>query len=834
MPRRFEARILNHLSHDSYRPARERDLRKQLRIPEGQHDIFQQALRAMATDGRIEIDANEVVRLPRAADEVTGVIRMNARGFGFVIPDVPVREGDIHVPQGMTGDALSGDRVRLRVSRSAVSGRHGEGASARVIEILERNQSRFAGTLLREGTRWLVQPDGRALQTSIVVRDPHAKGAVEGSKVVVDLLRFPSLDRPAEGVITEVLGAAGEPDAETRAVIVAHGLHTEFEDTVMREASSAGRAFEKACDGDWLARGAPARFPSRLDLTGDFIFTIDPPDAKDFDDAISIAHDATRDEWTLGVHIADVANFVPAGSALDGAARERGNSTYLPRRVLPMLPETLSNGVCSLQEGVPRLTRSAIISFDSQGRVISQRLAATIIRSAKRLTYLEAQALIDGDDAAARREARTDTPYTDELRTALRQCDTLARLLRRRRLRDGMIVLSLPESDLVFDDTGRVSDVIPEDNAFTHTLIEMFMVEANEAVARTFAGLSVPLLRRIHDEPVPGALENLLPIARTVNMALPDEPARHDLQRLLDVSRGTPSERAVHYTVLRSMAKATYSPAHVGHWALASEHYAHFTSPIRRYPDLLVHRVMDAFLDVTDNGSSVRGGRSRRQLIDGLAADSRVLPDEALAELGKHCSETEIASEAAERELRTFLVLQFLKEHHLGEELPGVVTGLMPSGNGYFVTLDKYLVDGVVRLDGIGAAIGRKGDRNSRGDRGGAGRATLHAPSGRLVTAGSGRSIGIGDAVVARIMLIDLAARSMDLSVVSASTAARAESGGEAKRQPRESGEHEGRRGGKHNSKQSVRNAKRGSRTDRGDRGHKAGFKKGRRGNRSR
>jgi ribonuclease R len=372
-------------------------------------------------------------------------------------------------------------------------------------------------------------------------------------------------------------------------------------------------------------------------------------------------------EWELGVHIADVAHFAPAASPLDLEAQARGTSVYLPRRVIPMLPEQLSNGVCSLQEGVARFTKSVFIRFDEKGRVVGQRVAATVIRSAKRLTYIEAQALIDGDLGKARDHAKTEPEYASELLDALRLSNRLAHTLRERRRRDGMIALHLPQSELVFDAEGHVIDAVPEDASFTHTLIEMFMVEANEAVARLFADLELPLLRRIHPEPSYGNIEELRVYARLAKVDLPDAPTRKDIQYLLERTLDSNSTRAIHFAVLRSLAKASYSPLLEGHFALASEHYAHFTSPIRRYPDLLVHRALQAYLDATDNGRDVPTGKNRRKLARDLASDPRVIDEGILIELGNQCTEREIAAEEAERDLRTFLILQMLEEKHIGD-----------------------------------------------------------------------------------------------------------------------------------------------------------------------
>jgi ribonuclease R len=595
------------------------------------------------------------------------------------------------------------------------------------------------GSLFKRGNTWFAQPDGRELHDPIIIRDPTAKNAKDGDKIVFEMLHFPEKEYFGEGVITKVLGESGRPDVETQAVMLAYGLAEDFNEATKEEARKAASVFEEGSDAE------------REDLTDTFIFTIDPPDAKDFDDAINISVNPDTGEWELGVHIADVASFVTQGSALDDTAKSRGNSVYLPRHVVPMLPEVLSNGVCSLQEGVRRWAKSVFIRFDNKGKPVSHRLSNSVICSSKRLTYIEAQSLIDGNEKEARKHSVTGGAYTQELVDALKLANTLAKKLLARRRRDGMIELQLPEVELEFDKEGHVVDAHPEDGAFTHRIIEMFMVEANEAVARSFHGLDLPALRRIHPEPKFGDIEELRLFARSVGVGLSEEPTRKDLQKLLNVTSGGSASRAVHFAVLRTLTQATYSPAEVGHFALASEHYLHFTSPIRRYPDLLVHRVLAAYLHQSENGKKVGGGKARKALLGRLRDDARVLDEGALVEMGSHCSSTERNAEQAERSLRTFLVMQFLYEHHLGSEFDAIVTGF--SSMGMFVSLERFLVEGMAKFD----MIKRSTKRNDKWIK--------MEGSGRIVAQRSGEVLSIGDRVVVQISAIDLPTRQMELRV---------------------------------------------------------------------
>lgn len=737
MPQRYTNRITSLLGRPDRSALTSGELAEVLVVESENRSFFNQALSLLESEERIEKGPDGRWRLPQLEDSCQGTIRVNRKGFGFVSTDRVCREGDIFIPAAAMGGAITGDRVLVTVARR--KGSKGRGPAGRIEEVLERKRSTFAGTVLHRKRSWLIRPDGRALQGLLVIRDPHAKPIRDGDKVVFELVASPDGDVLGEAAVTEVLGKSGKPDVETAATIASFGLATTFPEAATDAARDAAQKFEAHRD----------RIPEdREDLTEEIIFTIDPPDARDFDDAISIKFDARLKEWTLGVHIADVSAFVQKGDPMDLEATIRGNSTYLPRVVLPMLPEILSNGVCSLQEGVNRFCKSAFITFDHRGVVVGQRFASTVIRSRKRLTYLEAQAIIDGDLQESRKHMRSDTTCQPEVMESIKEASRLATALRKRRLRDGMIVLNLPEAELFFDDEGHVKDVQPEDGAFTHTLIEMFMVEANEAVARLFHGLDIPILRRVHPDPELDDMEGVRVLATTLGHRLTDSVTRMDLQQLLEKTADTPAARAVHFAVLRTLTRAEYSPLPIGHFALASNAYSHFTSPIRRYPDLSVHRALQAYLDVTDNGRS-RGGRRRQELSAILNDDNRVLDMTSLVELGHACTTTEKNSEEAERHLREFLVLQYLESEMVGEELPGVITGF--SSAGIWVALDRYLAEGLVTWD----AMGSKGNRPERW--------VPIEGTGQLISSRTGSVLCTGDPVTVLLMRVDPSERDMEL-----------------------------------------------------------------------
>ena len=772
MSLKYKHRLITHLAHSSYTPAPVEILARDLRVPSAEFPAFHEAVKELAAKNEVVIAKDHTVRLPDIGEVVIGTFRKNPKGFGFIQSMRPNSNGDLFVPIGSTLDALSGDLVKADVVYSPRRGDDDRSPYTGVItEVIERKRTTFTGELGKKAGQWLVFPDGKVVTEPVLIRDATSKNAREGDKVAFEITTHAEGGRLAEGVITKVLGESGRPDVETAGVIEAFNLPTpgEFPEECVEQARQAAMRYDaeirEADAPSPSSGGKPKGFDpdERLDLRNEYIITIDPPDAKDYDDAISIERvdrPGGGSLWRLGVHIADVAHFIEPDSPLDKEARERANSCYLPRLVIPMLPENLSNGICSLQEGVPRYCKTAWIDYDENGVVRAEGFANTIIKSTKRLTYIEAQALLDGDQELAKQHAKTEPIYTDKLIQTLHAMDKLSKKIRERRRRNGMIHLDLPDVELEFDpQTGKVCDAHPEDQSYTHTLIEMFMVEANEAVARLFENLGVPLLRRIHPEPVPGASETLNEIVKVAGYRIPKSPTREDLQAILDATKGTAAAPAIHMAVLRTLTRAEYSPALVGHFALASEAYAHFTSPIRRYADLTVHRALAEFLGQTANGRTrpARDDDKANRDLGRALKDSPMCPDEQeLVLIGQNCNYREENATEAERELRQFLVLQLLQEH-IGEAFAGICTGVSP--NGVFVRLDKYLVEGMVKSEDLpipdaqGKGLGKRGLW------------ALDRKSGALVERNSGRSYAMGDRLDVTVAAVDLARRKMDLFI---------------------------------------------------------------------
>jgi ribonuclease R len=650
----LEEKILALVGQKDYQPLKPKALARKLHVPSSKYHHFRQVIRDLIQQRRLEVGKGQTIRSVQPHGTITGAFRRTSKGLGFVRPhmidghagtDIMIREAD-------SLDASTGDEVLVRIIRKP--NRRDLSPVGEILQVLERATRQFVGTYLEREGQGLVRVDGAVFSHSIFVGDPGAKGARPDDKVVIEMIRFPSPEERGEGVITEVLGPRGRPGVDTLSIIRQYELPDRFPDDVLEEARDAAATFRES------------DLHGREDLTEEVIVTVDPADARDFDDAVSLTHHSRTKHWLLGVHIADVAHFVAPGGALDREARKRGTSVYLPQRVLPMFPEAISNALASLQQGHVRFVKSAFIDLTPAGQRTAVRFANAAIRVKRRFTYDQVSAILDRKEPAG-------VQVEPEVLALLVRMRELAMLLRKRRIRRGALELNMPEAELEFDDHGRVCGAHFAKHDVSHQIIEEFMLAANEAVAEHLAGLGAGFLRRVHPAPEPLKLEAFAEFAHSLGYKMNRNVDRFALQAVLEKSAEKPEAYAVHYALLRSLKQAVYSPAEEEHYALASSNYCHFTSPIRRYPDLTVHRLLER---------AIRTGRAHSDEVE-------------LTALGEHCSKTERRAEAAERELIRVKLLTYLSER-IGMPLEVVITGV--ADYGFFAQAEKLPVEGLVHI----------------------------------------------------------------------------------------------------------------------------------------
>jgi ribonuclease R len=686
----LQSRIVSTIAHPNYHPVKPKALMRKLGLPPSENDNFKDALKELIRQGRLEIGKGNAVRKLSTQGTLTGIFRKAAAGFGFVRPnpDEGHKFTEVFIPEDAIRDATTGDVVMVRIRPSRQ--RHERGPKGDIVQVLERATSQFVGTYFTRDGQFFVRVDGTVFSHSVLVGDPSAKGAKPNDKVVVEMLRFPTADDRGEAVITEVLGPHGTVGVDTLSVIRALGIPDGFPEDVLTEARMVGARFKEVAPED------------REDFTGWLTITIDPIDARDFDDAISLTVDPKSKHWLLGVHIADVSHFAPPGSALDREARKRGTSVYLPQRVVPMFPELISNGLASLQQGKIRYVKSAIMDLTPTGIKTDVRFVNGVIKTRRRFSYEEVSAILAKQDGKP-----TDMPAPevepDVLEMLLKMRD-LALILHKRRVKRGALELMMPEIALEYDDNGKVCGAHFRKHDISHKMVEECMLAANEAVAEHLDHKDIYFLRRVHPAPEPTKLQKFAEFARILGYKMKKETDRFSLQRILQQSADKPEMHAVHYALLRSLKQATYSPVKDDHYALASENYCHFTSPIRRYPDLQVHRLLDQLF---------KRGKA-----------SSVLPE--LMALGEHCSKTERRAETAERELVKHKLLVYMNER-VGTDLQAVITGV--ADYGFYAQAEPLPVEGMVHIstlpddyyyfdDASHSLIGQRTERRFRlGDR---------------------------------------------------------------------------------------------------------------------
>ena len=595
---------------------------------------------------------------------------------------------------------MSGPRIEVATRRK---GRELK-KSGRILEVVERRTNRFVGSYFEKGGYGLVEVDKGTFDEAILVGDAGAKNCRIGDKVVIEIAKFPSSSRAGEGVIVEVLGDRGKPGVDTLMIIREFDLPEEFPPEVLEQAREQAAGFdEKITDG-------------RTDFTDLTVITIDPKTARDFDDAISL-NQLENGHWRLGVHIADVSHFVPYRSELDNEAYRRATSVYLPDRVIPMLPELISNNLASLQPDRVRYCMTAMIEFTDEGVPIGTELFRGAIKSSHRFNYEEIDDYLEND-------APWQEKLTPEVFTLVRDMHTLAMKLRKRRMDRGSLDLSLPEVRIDLDDDGRVSGAHTEANTESHQVIEEFMLAANIAVAQRLVDEGLYLMRRIHEPPSEAKLRDLTKFIQMMGIEVTNMQDRFELKRVVAESAELPEAYAIHFSILRALQKAIYSPKETGHFALAADAYCHFTSPIRRYPDLIIHRMVGELID----GKKPVGDFDR------------------LSSLGKHCSDLERRAEQAERELKKLKLLNFLVDK-VGMEMNAVVTGVEVFG--LFTMGIELPAEGLIPVESL-PSDNYQFDRASR---------TLNGFKG-------GNQFRLGDHVRIRVAKVDPDKRELNFELV--------------------------------------------------------------------
>jgi ribonuclease R len=692
-------RIVDALEASSHGPIKTKELARALGVDAAGYRDFRRLLGELERSGTIYRVRGQRYAVSAKLDLVTGSISVTRDGHGFVRPEGDAG-ADVYVPAHSLQSAMDGDRVVARIERRP-RGRSREGS---VIRILERARETVVGTLHRGRKVAYVVPLDVRLRRDVMVATGDEGGAGEGDVVVVRLSSYGEGRVGPAGEVVQVLGPLDDPGVDVLAVAHGFGLALDFPPDLQAAAKEAAER--------WLADPGP----DRVDRTELLTFTIDPADAKDHDDALSVIEHADG-TVEVGVHIADVAHFVRPGTPVDIEAAARGTSVYLVDRTIPMLPPVLSNDVCSLHPGAPRFAVSVFVTLDAEGRVLERRYERTSIVCRYGLAYEEAQDVLDG-------RAGID-PEVDH---ALRLLDDRARHLRRMRRERGALDLDLPEAKVVLDDDGRPVDILRRERRESHRLIEDYMILANEVVASDLEALDLGTMYRVHERPAREKVEALADTLSRLGLEVPKRKSLKpkDLQRVLDAVRGRDLESMVGSLVLRSLAKARYDVDNLGHFGLASEGYLHFTSPIRRYPDLVVHRVLTAAL---------------------VHRTATPYPElEELARSAERCSEREQAAQEAERASVAMKKVEFM-EQHLGDSFTGRVSGV--TAFGFFVALEDVFVDGLVHVSSLGDDYYHYRERD-------------HV----LVGERRGRSWRLGDRVEVQVSRVDKEARHVDFVVL--------------------------------------------------------------------
>ena len=643
--------IYNYITSKEYRPLKFKEFVSLMQVPRAEKGDLREVLNALITDGKIVIDQNGKYK---SAGEglFKGRFSGTQRGFGFVI--VEGMEGDVFIPEAATKGALHNDTVMIRI----LDEQTGPRKEGEVVEILERANGEVVGTFEKSKNFGFVIADNQKFAKDIFIAKEHTKGAVTGHKVVVKITKFGGDGKNPEGKVVEILGHINDPGVDIMSVIKANNLPTEFPEAVMRQIDKVPEEVD------------PKDLAGRKDLRHLQTVTIDGEDAKDLDDAITLSKEGNR--YFLGVHIADVTNYVPENSPLDKEALTRGTSVYLVDRVIPMLPHKLSNGICSLNAGVDRLALSCLMEIDDKGNVVGHEIAETVINVDRRMSYTSVKKIVEDHDEEEIKEYEPLVPMFEMMLE-------LANILREKRRKRGSIDFDFPESKIFLDKFGHPIEIKPYERNKATKIIEDFMLIANETVAEDFFWQELPFVYRTHDNPDTEKIEKLGIFINNFGHSIrigQDEIHPKELQKLLNKIDGTPEEPLISRLILRSMKQARYSTESTGHFGLSTKYYCHFTSPIRRYPDLQIHRIIKENLHAKLNEKRIGHYHS-------------ILPNVA-----QQTSMTERRADEAEREVEKLKKVEYMTQY-IGEQFEGVISGV--TSWGMYVELPNTC-EGMIRV----------------------------------------------------------------------------------------------------------------------------------------
>ena len=657
----LKEKILLFMQESAYKPLNAEDLALEMEIRGKELIEFWRALEELEHDAKIFKTRYDKYGIPEKMSLVVGRLSLSSKGFGFVIPENPLTEdeSDLYIAQDDLKTAMHNDFVIARVNRQNLAGRSREGE---IVRIVNRANKKIIGTFDASKNFGFVIPDDKRIGQDIFVARENFNKAKVGAKVVVEIINWPDKQRSAEGKIVEVLGYKGDVGIEILSIIKKHDLAMEFPAEVEQEANKVPE--QVMVDES----------ENRRDLRDKIIVTIDGDDAKDLDDAIYIERLANGN-FLLGVHIADVSYYVRENTPLDKEARERGTSVYLVDRVLPMLPRRLSNGICSLNAGEDRLAMSIEMEIDYRGKVLKYEIFPSIIKVHTRLTYnIVRQILADNDEALRQEHAKLMEP--------LENMERLCHILRNHRMQRGAVDFDFPEIKVKLDDTGKPIELVKRVRSLSESIIEEFMLIANETIAQHMHKIKMPFVFRVHEQPEQGKIDKLNNLLHNFGQNIPksDEIRPKELQNILKKVAGKPEERIISTVMLRSLKQARYEAENIGHFGLAATYYTHFTSPIRRYPDLIVHRLLRETFRTGDISEK------RKQKL------TAILPEIAL-----HASQRERAAAEAERETVDLKKVEYMTQF-IGQHFMGIINGV--TAFGIFVELESG-VEGLVRVSSM-------------------------------------------------------------------------------------------------------------------------------------